>query len=214
MPQGTGAVPFATLVQTGFDSDGTPLLLLSKLAIHRRNIERSPQASLLFDGTAGMADRLAGPRITVAGRIEHRDDPAALQRFVAQNPGAELYAGFSDFALFALIPDAAHFVSGFGAIRWVPVDRLLIDAAAAQQIARQAPQLIEQANLEHGGGLAAAAGQEGAAQTRIAALDAAGIDVTVTSPGGSVSRYLPFGKIAASAVEARRALARLLERSS
>ena len=52
----TGA-PYASLVTVATASDGTPLLVVSRLALHTQNIEADPRASLLVDGTAR---RIAG----------------------------------------------------------------------------------------------------------------------------------------------------------
>src|SRR5947208_16683874 len=55
---GDGA-PYASLVLVALDLAATPLLLLSDLAEHSRNIVRDSRVSLLIDGPAGLADRLS-----------------------------------------------------------------------------------------------------------------------------------------------------------
>src|ERR1700760_2133340 len=67
--------PFVSLVLPALDAAGRPLLLLSDLSDHARNLKRDPQASLLFDGTAGLAEPLTGPRLTLIGRVAPADDP-------------------------------------------------------------------------------------------------------------------------------------------
>ena len=121
--------PFASLVLAALDADGTPLLLISDLAEHAKNIARGPRVSLLFDGTAGLADPLTGPRVTVLGEARQSDDPARLKRFLARHPSAELYAGFADFHLYRVEVARAHLVAGFGRIHWIEAPELL---AAAQ----------------------------------------------------------------------------------
>ncbi len=54
--------PYVSLVLSACDHDGSPVLLLSDLADHSKNLASEPKASLLFDGTAGRADPLTGPR--------------------------------------------------------------------------------------------------------------------------------------------------------
>ncbi len=53
--------PYASLVVTACDSDASPLLLLSDLAQHTRNLVADPRVSLLFEDTGEHADPLAGP---------------------------------------------------------------------------------------------------------------------------------------------------------
>ena len=112
--------PYASLVLLAWAAEAlVPLLLLSDLADHSRNLKADPAASLLLDGTAGLAEPLTGPRLTLLGRVEPAD-PALLPRFLERHPGSRLYAGFKDFRLYRLLPRAAHFVAGFGRIAWLP----------------------------------------------------------------------------------------------
>ena len=60
---GGTAWPYASLVLTACDHGAAPLLLLSDLADHTRNLKQDGRASLLFDGTAGLADPLAGNQV-------------------------------------------------------------------------------------------------------------------------------------------------------
>jgi len=62
--------PYASLVALACDHDASPLLLLSDLAQHSRNIAFDPRVSLLIDGTADLPEPLYGPRLTLLGRAE------------------------------------------------------------------------------------------------------------------------------------------------
>jgi len=124
-----GGWPFASLVLAALDVDGTPLLLISDLAEHAKNIAAEPRISLLFDGTAGLPDPLTGPRVTVLGTAMQTDGPERLRRFLARHASAELYAGFKDFHLYRVEIARAHLVAGFGRIHWIEAAELL---AAAQ----------------------------------------------------------------------------------
>lgn len=111
--------PYVSLVLIAFDAEGSPLLLLSRLAQHSKNLLVDPRVSLLFDGTAGLDDPLTGPRLTVLGSIAPCPDPAALERYVERHPSAVVYAGFSDFMLYRVTIARGHYVAGFGHIRWI-----------------------------------------------------------------------------------------------
>ena len=58
--------PFASLVNVATDSDGAPLILVSRLATHTANLEVDGRASLLLAET-GKGDALTHPRLTVLG---------------------------------------------------------------------------------------------------------------------------------------------------
>ena len=63
------------------DHDASPLLLISTLADHTRNIAADPRVSLLFDGTAGLDEPLTGPRVSGAGPAARTDDPRHRARY-------------------------------------------------------------------------------------------------------------------------------------
>ena len=117
--------PYVSLVLIAFDADGSPLLLLSRLAQHTRNLLADPAVSLLFDGTAGLQDPLTGPRLTVLGKAAVCADPAALERYLARHLSATDYASFSDFDLYKVTLARGHLVAGFGQIRWVKTEELV-----------------------------------------------------------------------------------------
>src|SRR3712207_9258407 len=65
--------PFASLVTVATDCDGSPLLLMSRLAAHTGNLDGDPRASLLL-AQGGKGDPLAHPRLTVIGRVLRTDE--------------------------------------------------------------------------------------------------------------------------------------------
>jgi len=133
-----GGAPYASLVTVALDHDLSPILLLSGLSDHSRNIAADPRVSLLFDGTDGHPNPQTGPRVTVMGRAMRTDDPRLRDRFLARHPGAALYADFADFAFWRVVPDKAHFVGGFGRAVWFPAPFGLDAAATAEMQAGEA----------------------------------------------------------------------------
>jgi putative heme iron utilization protein len=117
--------PYVSLVLVAFDGDGSPLLLLSRLAQHTKNLLAAPRVSLLFDGTAGLEEPLTGPRLTVLGTIAECTDPDALERYLARHPSAVGFAGFDDFDLYKVKIERGHLVAGFGRIAWIEPQDLL-----------------------------------------------------------------------------------------
>ncbi len=111
--------PYASLVLLASDPTSRPLMLLSDLAVHSRNIAADPRVSLLIDETGGTHDRLAGTRASLQGTAGVVDDDALLQSFLRRHPTAADYAGFADFRLYRVDVVRAHLVAGFGRIAWV-----------------------------------------------------------------------------------------------
>ncbi|MCK5274996.1 MAG: pyridoxamine 5'-phosphate oxidase family protein [Alphaproteobacteria bacterium] len=120
-----GPWPYASLVLTACDGQGSPLLLISDLADHTRNMRADARVSLLYDGTGGLDDPLTGPRVTLQGEAGQVEDGGLMDIYLARHPQAKIYAGFKDFHLFRVRPLRAHLVAGFGRIHWIGADELL-----------------------------------------------------------------------------------------
>lgn len=149
----TGAWPYASLVLAACDLDASPLLLLSDLAEHTKNLKRDPRASLLFDGTAGRDDPLTGSRATVLGEIALDPEPTSLERFVRRHPSAAVYAGFKDFHLYRMRVMRAHLVAGFGRIDWIEASELLCPAEDKGWLRAAEPDILQHMNADHAGTL-------------------------------------------------------------
>jgi len=198
--------PYASLVLVALDHDATPLLLLSDLAEHTKNLQDEARASLLFDGTAGRDDPLTGPRVTVLGEMSTSQDPRLMARFVARHPSAETYAGFADFRLYRLAVARGHFVAGFGRINGIEGPALLrpgapaLAAAEADILAHMNEDHLDAINL-YAANLAGAEGQG----WRMTGIDPEGADLRL---GGRIAR-VNFATPAGDAEGARAALVRL-----
>ena len=95
--------PFTSLVTVATTAAGEPILLLSDLALHTRNLKRDKRASLLLVAPGGEGgDPLAGARLTLTGTLARDDDPALRRRFLARHEEAAGYAGFADFGFYRL----------------------------------------------------------------------------------------------------------------
>ena len=211
-----GGARYVSLAMVALDHDASPLLLLSDLADHTRNLKADPRASLLFDGTARREVPLAGERATVQGRAERVEDPRLLARYVARHPDAEAYAGFGDFNLYRLDVERAHLVAGFGRISWVPGEAVLCDAARdARALAEAEARIVRRVNEDHADAVRLCAqrllGREGDGWC-VTGVDPEGADLRRGSGGGEVAR-LWFDAPARDAEEARVGLARLAERA-
>jgi hypothetical protein len=94
-----GNQPFASLVTHAVAPDGAVLLLLSALADHTRHLMDSPSCALMVTGAPAGPNWQTAPRVTVTGRAERVDDPAARAFWLARHPYAREYAVFTDFSV-------------------------------------------------------------------------------------------------------------------
>jgi len=201
------AWPYASLVLAATDPEGHPLLLLSDLAEHTKNLKQDSRASLLFDGTAGRDDPLTGPRVTVIGMAMPVADELLLARFTRRHPGAAAYAGFGDFHLYRLTMMRAHLVAGFGRIDWIAAEDLATPAAPA--LAGAEADIIAHMNQDHAEALdlyaERIAGQKNNGEWRMTGIDPEGFDLR---RGGCIAR-LDFRAPVYDAEGARAELVRL-----
>jgi len=203
--------PYVSLVAIACDHDAAPLLLLSDLAQHTKNLLVDRRVSLLFEAIAGYPDPLAGPRLSVLGHAERCDDPGAAARFAARHPSSAQYAGFGDFHLYRVVVERGHLVAGFGRITWIEGSALRFGEDASV-LAAAAAEIVGHMNQEHADVVALCAerllGLPGAGW-RMTGIDPEGIDL---ARDGETGR-LDFAKPVLTPAAARRALVALAEKA-
>lgn len=186
---GTGD-PYCSLVNVATDFDGAPLLLLSTLAMHTKNLLADPRASLMLDERKD-GDPLEGARVMLMGTIEPTGDPAARSRYLARQPEAEMFAGFKDFALYRMTVARAHLVAGFGRIVDLPADEILTDVSDAAALRDAEADAVAHMNSDHRDALrlyATALLQAPAADWHCTGCDPDGLDLRA----GRAGLRLPF----------------------
>ncbi|MFC0284506.1 HugZ family protein [Camelimonas abortus] len=140
--------PCASLVSLATAADGAPVTLLSSLARHTANIDRDSRVSLLLASVGG-GDPLASPRISITGRMEPAGDPAVRRRFLARNPDAAMYAGFSDFRFFRIVPQGVRLVAGFGRVVALEPAELLTSLDGAADLVASEERVLAHMNADH-----------------------------------------------------------------
>lgn len=143
--------PYCSLVNVASLPDGTPILLISRLALHTKNILNDTRASLMLDERAP-GDPLEGARIMLAGTAEEAagDDVAMLRRrYLAAHPSAEEFVGFRDFSFFRIRPSGVHLVAGFGRIVDLAPGDFLTDLGGAESLIESEPDIVAHMNADH-----------------------------------------------------------------
>jgi putative heme iron utilization protein len=201
--------PYVSLVLFVPDLDASPLLLLSGLARHSRNIAFDLRVSLLVDATEGHPDPLTGPRLTLIGQAEPISDPRRLERFTAHHPTSAAYSGFADFRLYRMAVARGHLVAGFGRIHWIEGCDLVRTGDYGALAAAEAD-ILRQFNEADAGALAGWAGRllgRPGLGWKLTGIDPEGVDLRC---GGETAR-LDFPEVAATPERVLAALALLAE---
>jgi heme iron utilization protein len=146
--------PYGSLVAYSVLFDGSPLLCLSDLAEHTRNVRTDSRAGLLLTGLPvdDESDPLDRPRAGLVGRLEPYEPGAAeLAAHVEAHPGVNDYVDFADFGWWRLSIEAARYVGGFGHMSWVTGHD--IAAAEPDPVLAGSRAAVDHMNADHGDAL-------------------------------------------------------------
>jgi heme iron utilization protein len=181
--------PWGSLVTYGQLPDGSPVLLVSTLAEHGRNLRLDARASLVVAEAADGGDPLDSGRVTLAGRAEppaEEEAGAARAAFLAAAESARHYIDFGDFSMYVLRVERVRWVGGFG--RMDSVDAGAYAAAEPDPVAASAAYAVRHMNEDHADALLAmATGPAGFTDATAATCrraDRYGLDLWVTTPRG------------------------------
>jgi putative heme iron utilization protein len=180
--------PWASLVTYGL-LDGAPVLCVSNMAEHGRNLTADQRASIAIVGPATDPDPLAGGRVTLAGVVERptaEEAVAARDAHLAGVPAAKYYVDYSDFALWVLRVHRVRWVGGYG--RMDSATGEAYSAAAPDPVQPHAAGAIAHLNADHADALAAMARAFGGYPDTTSAIctgaDRYGLDLKVTTERG------------------------------
>ena len=206
-----GGFPFATLINVATDVDGTPILLMSGLSAHTKNLDADLRASILLS-ERGKGDPLAHPRLTVVGRARRITDETARtrlrRRFLARHPKSALYADFGDFAFWRLEVESAHLNGGFAKAADYDGKMILLETADAQELIDIEESALAHMNADHNEAVrlyatSLAGEKEGAWKTT--GIDPEGIDLAL----GDTTARVFFPQRVATGADLRKILAEL-----
>lgn len=163
--------PYGTAVPLVLDTEHRPILLISALAEHTRNLMADARASLAVVGGAPRNVQDAA-RVTLVGCFEpFVPDKPLVSRYLRYQPAAEQYLQL-DFSFFRLHIERARYIGGVGKMGWVEQD-------AWQNLDSLTPD--EEGTL-------LAIGQATSPGTRLLGIDTYGLDYEV----GDQQRRKPF----------------------
>ena len=138
--------PFGSVVPFVLDQDARPVIFISRLAEHTRNIEADPRTSLLVSDAGD--DVQAGGRLTLVGDAARAASSldALRSRYLNYIPGSRRLFALGDFAFYSITPRALRFVGGFGDIQWISPE---IYAPPANALAEQEGDILAHVNADH-----------------------------------------------------------------
>ena len=193
-------IPYVTFVMTAFDYDGSPLLLLSDLSEHTKNIDGNNIVSILFyeeqKNTSDFPvfenenfkklnnyyeDPMSRPRLTVIGKLKKSFQAEHKNRFLKRHPASNLYANFKDMNIYKLDIINAHLTGGFAKVQWFEKNEMLYnDFLGFKEVEGQ---VIDHMNKEHKESLelyAKVLSENDSKDIKLVGIDPEGFDMRLT----------------------------------
>src|SRR5712691_7822707 len=140
--------PYCSLVNIATAADGSPLLLISRLAVHTRNVLADHRVSLMIDERRE-GDPLQGARIMLSGTATASSDPDIRRRYLDRQPESVMFAGFGDFSFYRIALKGAHLVAGFGRIVDLAPGDILTPVEDASELTAAEPDILAHMNADH-----------------------------------------------------------------
>ena len=205
--------PFGSVAPFVLDHQCQPIILISNIAEHTKNIAANPKVSLLV--FAGAEDLQANARLTLLGTAHalNKDEDANLRaRYLRYLPQASGYFDMHDFAFYRIQIETCRYIAGFGKMGWLSGDDLMTGMPADNVLAAQETHIIDHMNTDHADSLIAYCkhvhGVE-ATQATMLGIDCDGFDVAATVNAQNINLRFEFATPIHDAQSARAALVNL-----
>jgi putative heme iron utilization protein len=199
-----GGYPFGSVTPFVTDHAACPVILVSRLAEHTRNLDADARASLLVHDAAAEVQMAA--RLTlVANAVEAADPSALASRYLRYFPDAQRLLDLGDFSFYVLEPVFVRHIAGFGTIRSITAGSF---APPPNGLAGIEAQVLEHMNHDHAEALRALWARWGGGEPGTIAMigiDCDGFDLR----GGDRRLRVDFQAAATDARSAREALVAL-----
>ncbi len=120
--------PFGSTVPYCLDANNNPIVLISSIAEHTKNIIENPKCSLLVAPSTD--DVQAHARLCVIGLMEQvsaENTEEIAARYYRYFPHAQDYHKAHNFDFYRLSPQTHRYIGGFGAIHWIEDNHFRIE---------------------------------------------------------------------------------------
>jgi putative heme iron utilization protein len=203
--------PFGSLAPFALTIEGRPLLYVSRLAEHTRNLGKDPRCCLTVVEAAS-GDKQALGRASLLGEAHEIPDAeraAAAARYFALYPESRAYEELGDFSFWRIEPARVRWIGGFGEIRWIERDEWLV---ATPEWAPGEARIVEHMNDDHADAMQemvrALCGEE-PRDVAMLCCDAEGFHLRSSDR----PRWIPFAKPCTTPNEVRKEMVRITRES-
>lgn len=140
--------PFGSVAPFVCNQQAEPIILISAIAEHTKNILENPKVSLLV--FSGADDLQANARLTVMGEAIHCDkqDEDLRARYLRYLPQAAGYFDMHDFHFYRVQIEQVRYIAGFGRMGWFE-GTSLNEGLAESMLATQEGGIVAHMNDDH-----------------------------------------------------------------
>jgi putative heme iron utilization protein len=209
--------PLASLVAFAALADGAPVVMVSTLAEHGRNLARDGRGSMCFALPKTGGDHLARGRVTLAGRFSAPDAEvasAAHDAYVSKMPASRSYSQYGDFSTYVLEVERVRWVGGYGTMASADPQSY---AKAEVDPVGDASGAVKHLNEDHADALLDIArgltGYTDAESAVCTGADRYGLDLRVSTPRGTAYTRAAFAGMLMEPSELRAASVELVARA-
>lgn len=203
--------PFGSVAPFVLDHHCQPVILISTLAEHTKNISLNPKVSLLV--FAGADDLQANARLTLLGeavKIFKEQDADLRARYLRYLPQAASYFDMHDFSFYRIHIHHARYIGGFGKMSWLTeADMFDNTLSKTSALAAQETAIVEHMNADHAESLMQYCRhyhQVNPGNVSMLGIDCDGFDVSASIDGQSRILRFDFAEPIHDAQTARAAL--------
>ena len=147
------AWPYGSMVTVAMDQGAAPLLLMSTLSDHTRNLLTDNRAALLFSGATRYRNPQRVARVTVLGRICKTKKSKHAARFLSMHPEARAYSNFGDFDFYRMHIERAHWIGGFAQAHWLGGKIIAVKSSTVGALTATESSICQHMNEDHGDAL-------------------------------------------------------------
>jgi heme oxygenase (biliverdin-IX-beta and delta-forming) len=213
--------PFGSISPYTATNAGEPIILISEIAEHTRNLRADARVSLIVQDSNAIKDPQAGARATLIGYAMPVPEPYledASRRYLQSFPNSASFFDAHDFTLFQIKVSKVRFIGGFGEIYWL--DRHEIIAADTDSnidpVAAHAEMICDHMNEDHSDALrmyAAAFAETQAESSRMIHVDSRGFDMIALAGGAHKHLRIDFQSPVTTTEEVRAVMVNMVRRA-
>tara|TARA_B110000196_G_scaffold305348_1_gene302847 strand:+ start:60 stop:770 length:711 start_codon:yes stop_codon:yes gene_type:complete len=139
--------PFGSIVPYCLNKIGLPIILISKIAQHTKNINSNAKVSLIVV-EGGADDSQTVGRVTFLGDAElvGKKDNDSAERYYNYFPQSRDYHKTHDFDFYIIKPVRIRFIKGFGQIYWIEKNNFQL---ANPFIFEEEQKMLNHMNIDH-----------------------------------------------------------------